>query len=375
VPRPLYTSLEAMLRPDEISRLLGEDVTEVHLADFTPTSAFSGSVFLSIALNGDPRPRLFVKRIGTRDWMARVTHDDLCRSVTVWQHGLLDRFPPEISGGVIACSKDEQGHAILMANVRDDLMSDGVLMTARDNDVVLDALAALHTAFWLDPSLLDPDLGLCRPDKVLMLLPPKRVARILQEPQTLADARVLELSREGWEVLPDFIGADAADRVQAMANANSALSDALSRYPWTLVHGDVRVANLAVRRPAVGGDGVHQVVALDMARAARMPPALDLGWYVSTSSSVLCCDRADVIEGYRARLEDRLGARFDTAWWEPQLDLALMANALLFLPFFAGILHKYESALEHPDRQSRFDTLQWMSEYVEIGAARLRSLA
>lgn len=121
---------------------------------------------------------------------------------------------------------------------------------------------------------------------------------------------------------------------------------------------------------------MHQVVALDMARTARMPPALDLGWYVSAAGSrKLCCDRADVIEGYRARLEDRLGARFDPAWWEPQLDLAVMANALFFLPFFAGFAHKYESALDHPNHQLRLDELQWMSERVEIGAARLRSLA
>jgi hypothetical protein len=367
-----------MLRPDEIGRLLGEHVTEVHVADFTATSAFSGSAFLTIAVNGEPEPRLFVKRIdGTRDWMARVTRDDRVRSVTVWQHGLLDRFPPEVSSAILACAKDDQGHAILMTNVRDDLLAAGVPMTARDTDLVLDAMAALHAEFWLDPALLDPDVGVCQPDDLLgfLLLPPERVTRILQEPPSLADPSALHLILEGWEVLPAYIGGDAADRVHAMANERHALGDALSRYPWTLVHGDVRAANLAVRRTEVERQGVDQVVALDMARAARMPPALDLAWYVSASSTLLCCDRADVIEGYRARLEDRLGARFDTAWWEPQLDLALMANAVWFLPFLAGVVHKYESALEHPNRQFRLDALQWMSERVELGAARLRSLA
>jgi hypothetical protein len=41
--RHLYPSLEAMLRPDEIGRLLGEDVTEVHVSEFSATSAYSGS--------------------------------------------------------------------------------------------------------------------------------------------------------------------------------------------------------------------------------------------------------------------------------------------------------------------------------------------
>jgi hypothetical protein len=378
--RPLYPSLDAMLRPDEVGRLLGEDVTEVHVSEFSATSAYSGSEFLNVAVNGEPQPRLFVKRIdGARDFMARVTNDDRCRSVTLWQHGLLDRFPREVSSAVIACAKDEPGHAILMANVRDDLMAQGARMTPEDNDVILDAMAALHAEFWLDPALQDSDLGLCSSDDILgfLLLPPKRVALVPREPPSLTDvnASVLHLILEGWEVLPDFIGTAAADRVEDMANAHPALSDALSRYPWTLVHNDVRDANLAVRRPGVEGDGVHQVVALDMARAARMPPALDLGWYMSASSSSLCCDRADVIERYRARLEDRLGARFDAAWWEPQLDLALMANAVFFMPFLAGVAHKHESALDHPNRQSRRDALQWMSERVEIGAARLRSSA
>lgn len=52
-----------------------------------------------------------------------------------------------------------------------------------------------------------------------------------------------------------------------------------------------------------------------------------------------------------------------------------MANAVFFLPFLAAVVHKHESALEHPNRQARHDALQWMSERVEIGAARLRSLA
>lgn len=51
-----------------------------------------------------------------------------------------------------------------------------------------------------------------------------------------------------------------------------------------------------------------------------------------------------------------------------------MANALFFLPFLAGVVHKYEFALDHPNRQPRLDALQWMSERVEIGSARLRSL-
>jgi hypothetical protein len=159
VRQPLYPSLEVMLRPDEIGRLLGENVVEVHVTDVTTeVHHSSGSGFLNVALNGQPRPRLFVKRIDSgRDWMARVTHDDLCRSTTLWQHRLLDRFPPEFSTAVIACAQEEQGHAILMINVRDDLMTPGTPMTARDNDAILDAMAALHATFWLDPALLDPN--------------------------------------------------------------------------------------------------------------------------------------------------------------------------------------------------------------------------
>jgi hypothetical protein len=370
VTQTLYPSLDVMLRPDVIGRLLGENVVEVHLTDVTTDVAnSSGSGFLNVTLNGESRPRLFVKRIdGTRDWMARVTHDDLCRSTTLWQHRLLDRFPPEFSTGVIACAKEEQGHAILMINVHDDLMPLGTPMTAQDNDAILDAMAALHATFWLDPALLDPNLGLCRPDEYFMLLPPERVTRILQE----RPAGVLRTVREGWEVLPGFIGAGAAEHAQSMANEARVLGEAMSRYPWTLTHGDVRAANLAVRRNEVAEHDAHRVVALDMARAGRTPPALDLAWYLSWASE-LRFDKADVIEGYRTRLEVRLGARFDLAWWRPQLDLALMTSALLLMPLFAGLLHKYY--MEDPSRQDRLDNILWMSECVEIGAARLRSLA
>lgn len=122
------------------------------VSDFSATSAYSGSAFLTVALNGEPAPRLFVKRI------------------------------------------------------------DGARVTVEDNDVILDAMAVLYAEFWLDRALLDPDLRVCGSDEILdvLMLPPRRVARLLHDHASLADASVLHPILEGWEVLPDFVGVDAA---------------------------------------------------------------------------------------------------------------------------------------------------------------------
>ncbi len=58
-----------------------------------------------------------------------------------------------------------------------------------------------------------------------------------------------------------------------------------------------------------------------------------------------------MIEVYREHLARALGDRFDRAWWEPQLRLALLGSAVQFLGFESWFAQTYEEeAARRADR-------------------------
>ncbi len=79
-----------------------------------------------------------------------------------------------------------------------------------------------------------------------------------------------------WPLLGEFVDAEVARVVRSLADDPAPLTTALWRYPTTLAHADLRVANLGV--VASSTDQAPRVVLLDWARAASAPPAVDLAW-------------------------------------------------------------------------------------------------
>ncbi len=94
-------------------------------------------------------------------------------------------MPPEIVHPVVACARNGTGWAILMRDVSDALIPDalGKMPISRaDHRRYLDALAALHAAFWDDPAIVAPALGYCRPSHVYTTLSPQTAQREADHP-------------------------------------------------------------------------------------------------------------------------------------------------------------------------------------------------
>src|SRR5688572_33228882 len=103
-------SLDDLLAPETLSRLVGSTITSARRLPFTGGHSASGSSFLSVETNDGRGPRFIVKRSSPAcDWIVRATADELGREVLVWTSGLLDRLPAEIVHPVIACAHDEGG--------------------------------------------------------------------------------------------------------------------------------------------------------------------------------------------------------------------------------------------------------------------------
>ncbi len=312
-------------------------------------------------INEEQRPSLVVKRMSMEwDWLMCNTDDVLGRSVTVWQHGVLDRMPPEIDTTVIACASDGAGQAILMHNVTESLLPNHTRLSESDNAAILDAIAGLHATFWEDATLQDPALGLCSLANFITHTSPEKSRRLLGR---LPNTEIVNMMIEGWRQVPSFVEPDVADVLLAFVQEPSRLTTALAVYPHTLVHGDLRVANIGV----VPGQS-SRVIFLDMARLTFTTPAIDLAYYLVTSFDVLPIPPEAVIDLYKKCLAQRLGARFDEAWWQPQLELCLLAGSLPIMCFMAWFAARSDDANDRAETQSEFN---WWSEQIRRGAKRL----
>jgi hypothetical protein len=91
----------------------------------------------------------------------------------------------------------------------------------------------------------------------------------------------------------------------------------------TLTHGDARADNLALVR---GGE--LRLGLLDWQFVGVLPPVVDILWFIGGSFAAIPITREAVVERYRSELARRLGRRFDLAWWQPQLELAMLGQCL-----------------------------------------------
>ena len=170
----------------------------------------------------------------------------------------------------------------------------------------------------------------------------------------------------GWDLLPGLIEPKLAALLQSLAHNPSRLSAALVQFPKTLVHGDLRIANIGVAQ----GAQPHAIF-LDFARPSLSTPALDLIWYLGTSGSSLPISKEACISLYKQRLAQRLGSRFAESWWQPALELSLLAGFLMFACIWAG---KMGQSRDEHERWIRRNELDWWSATVQAGAERILAI-
>src|SRR4030095_16514673 len=161
----LYSSIDEMLAPEALSELAKKSISYVRCLPFD-CHGYSGSRFMAIETNGGEGLRYILKRTAPEwDWLMQATRDHRCRSVRLWQSGLLDQLKPEVEHAIVACAKDGNGWALLMHDVSAGLIDEMVTtdrpLRLRLHKQILDAMAAMHAGFWEAPELTQATLGLC----------------------------------------------------------------------------------------------------------------------------------------------------------------------------------------------------------------------
>ncbi|MBM2811685.1 MAG: aminoglycoside phosphotransferase [Chloroflexi bacterium] len=157
----LLASVDEMASATALSAVEGRRVSSVEQSPFSSVDSLSGSHFLRLRTDGPDGRSYILKRISRDwDWVMRVMGDDRCRAVLVWQSGLLDRLPAEITHQVVACCADGGGWAVLLNDVGPAMIPPGDdWISPADNHRLLDGMASLNAALWGQAHLVGAEAG------------------------------------------------------------------------------------------------------------------------------------------------------------------------------------------------------------------------
>lgn len=273
----------------------------------------SGAVLERVTIDG---ASYVLKHLDSEgDWTLRAAGIPGSASVELWRQGVLDDLPDCFNQPIVAVAYDAHRptrSALLMRDVGEHLVpvTDDPI-TADQQDLLLDHMAALHAAFWEKaPRIVTPT------DRYLELSP--RMAEA--EAALGSDHLVPRLVAQGWPLLEEVAPA-LAGVVVPLVHDPTPLVDALATTPSTFVHGNWKLDNLGI-------DDRRRTVLLDWELPGEGAPLSDLVWYLAINCRRLPATKERAVETYRAALESH---GVDTgAWWERQLGLCLVGAMVQF---------------------------------------------
>jgi aminoglycoside phosphotransferase (APT) family kinase protein len=224
--------------------------------------------------------RLVVKRVTGEDWISRVTHYD-GREVALWEQGVLGRMPREIDCAVLDAGRDGRAGWLLMRDVSGELLPPDQRLSRAESARILAAAAALHGRF-----AGESIPGLCSLEDRITLTAPTTVGGEASEVDYLPKMLVV-----GWEVFADAVPGDVAAAVFDAMERPQPLAALLRDCVATLVHNDLRGANLGL----VPG----RTVVLDWGLAGSGPPELDFAWYLFVNGWRIDATREELIDDFK----------------------------------------------------------------------------
>ena len=215
-----------------------------------------------------------------RDWIMQATHDT-GRIARLWESGVFERMPPTIDTAIVGVVATPEGCTVAMRDVTASLLPDGVPVTRMQSRQLLGAAASLHRAFTRRPAD-----DLCSLADLLGFLSPTATAPYR------AEHEVPRLVVKGWERFGDVVARDVADAVLGLVDSPELMAEALEPFDATLLHGDLKLANLGL----AGG----RVVVLDWGpQTAWGPPAVDYAWYLAINGAGILATLDELLDDVR----------------------------------------------------------------------------
>ena len=339
-----------------------------------PTDGWSGATFSSLV---DAHGRRYVlKRTSLLvDWIARATRD------TDLREGWFATLPPgalawlpHATSPYFGAAADGDGVAILSPDLSNELIAwerpgHDPAIDVRTLDRVLHAVARLHMVPWADIIVagLEREGGAAPPwcplPERLTLLAPASAARYAAD-----DNPVGRRFLDGWDAFDRRASTSARDLVARLGADLSPLLGSLAALPSVGLHGDLKLANIALLP-----DG--QVSFIDWQMTLPAPIAVELGWFLVSNSGSLPLAPDAVLRRYRDTLESDARRTIDGDWsdlqvvrdWDLQTDLTWIVG-LLLRGWRKGL--DAEAGVVLPSGVSAADDLAWWCARADEAAAR-----
>jgi hypothetical protein len=261
--------------------------------------------------------RLIVKHVRPeRDWIGRGTHDG-GRIATLWHSGVFAYAPSMVEHAIVAVEPEDDGWRVIMRDVTAALFAPGTPVSRATSRRLLHAAAAMHVAFKGPSGSLS---GLCNLADLYRLFSPAAAADL----RTPGARTIPDLIVEGWQKFPDVVPPDVVVAVRAVHADPDKFAAALLDHPTTVVHGDLKLANLGLLD--------SRVVMLDWGDLTAVAPgAVDYAWYVAINAMAVDAAHDELLDDIRlaaaAEHDDAalrlalLGALAQLGW-----DMALSAT-------------------------------------------------
>lgn len=319
----LYHSIEEMLKPQSMSKILNRKVSQVTCQSFDSVG-YSGSQLYWVY--ADEQRYVMKHLFPTTDWVALASDDIKCRSVCLWQYGVLDQLQPHIDHGIVAACQDADSFALLMNDVSQGVVSYDHVHTMNEVKMLLDALAEMHSVFWNDDSLCDPSLGLLQLPTLIDWFYPEDHNRDQWDDDNV------------WHLLFDFVDTDVRDALQSLMEDPQPLFTKLEDHPSTLIHGDYRPENFAI------ASDTNQIVLFDWQVTGYGSPFIDLHWLLA---QLVMAEPFDAVDYYRRQIALNLDEQIDDVQWQSMIEVGNLADLFRLGWTFAGFAY----GEDHPKRR------------------------
>jgi hypothetical protein len=330
-------SLDALADPRALEPVVGP-LEAVERSPLTGVG-FSGSRHerLGALLRSGERRRLVLKRTTlASDWTAYRSGDRRGREAALLEEPALAGIWEVFACPYLAYATEAGEVGLLMDDLSPYLLPDvDAPISVADEDRLLSALAGLHARYWESAEARPP--WLMPLSARFGLLGPRAPD---EERDGRSNPALFALVRRGWELVFARLPPRLADLLLRPAEA---LAAECADLPWTLIHGDAKVANFG---SLPGG----RVAAFDWEMLGIAPATLDLGYYLAVNAGRLARSKAAVVARYRGLLEAGLGAQIPSGVWERMVSVGLLyAGAVLLWSKAVALESGSQRALEEWD--------------------------
>jgi hypothetical protein len=327
-----------------------------------PNDGWSGASLTLLHRGGGDR--FILKRDSlARDWIARATNDGpVLREAWFAAHG--PRLPSPIRAPYFGAGVDGDEFGILMPDLTGVLFDWDAPISIEALDHVLGGLASLHAVPWTVSGELDDGIWCPLRERVTLIC-----RASLERPGPARDA-VASRILPGWDAFDRLAALAARDLINSLGEQPQPLLDALAGLPSTLIHGDLKLANVGIER-----DGTIDLVDWQMVTVA--PVGVELGWFLVSNVASLPLAPAEILDRYESKVAYAISDNEDdhgwvgsnpTASWGQQVDCAILVG-LLLRGWRKGA--DAEAGLTLASGVSAADDLAWWCEQAVDAAGRV----